>query len=62
METIPIDLIFKDGSAHLSTFKAWKYLLNRAKKSIDLVAFYWNLQSDQNITKFSQEVLQIKFY
>lgn len=45
VETIPSVLIFDNTSfTYSSTYEAWKQLLDDARVSIDIAAFYWNLR------------------
>ncbi|CAN7995409.1 unnamed protein product, partial [Ixodes hexagonus] len=52
VESIPENLTYPDGSPeHVSTFEAWKLLLERAEKEIVIASFYWTLRgSDLNDT------------
>ncbi len=45
MESIPENLTYSLRSpVHLSTYRAWKILLDRATESIDIAAMYWTLR------------------
>lgn len=45
VESIPENLTFKSGSPeHMSTFEAWRTLLERAEKDIHIASFYWTLR------------------
>lgn len=45
VESIPENLTYPEGSySTKSTFDAWMFLLNNAKTTLDMTAFYWTLQ------------------
>ncbi|EEC05250.1 conserved hypothetical protein [Ixodes scapularis] len=52
VESIPENLTYPDGlPEHVSTFEAWKTLLEKAEKEILIASFYWTLRgSDLNDT------------
>ncbi|CAH8477766.1 unnamed protein product [Heterobilharzia americana] len=47
VESIPENLTFSSGSPkYLSTYFAWKTLINSAKKNISIASFYWSLLAE----------------
>ncbi|XP_065833347.1 5'-3' exonuclease PLD3-like isoform X2 [Oscarella lobularis] len=45
VESIPENLTFSPGSpTHLSTYNAWRYLIESARATIDIGSFYWTLR------------------
>ncbi|ESN90181.1 hypothetical protein HELRODRAFT_116577 [Helobdella robusta] len=56
VETIPENLTYPSGSIEsMSTFDAWMFLLKNAKKSVDLISFYW-LMMDRPETNSSLDI------
>ncbi|XP_016964242.1 5'-3' exonuclease PLD3 [Drosophila biarmipes] len=47
VESIPVGLKYPEGSPKfLSTYEAWKQLLDSAKSSLDIASFYWTLKAE----------------
>ncbi|CAH8446668.1 unnamed protein product [Schistosoma mattheei] len=48
VESIPENVTFSMGSPkHLSTYMAWKLLIDSAEKNISIASFYWSLSVDK---------------
>ncbi|KAH8853512.1 Phospholipase D3 [Schistosoma japonicum] len=63
VESIPENLTFSPGSPkHLSTYLAWKFLIDSAKTNISIASFYWSLFVDEKFnfttTEQGSDILQ----
>ncbi|VDD86126.1 unnamed protein product [Enterobius vermicularis] len=56
VETIPTNVSFGNYTENLSTYDAWKQLLDEAERSIDITVFYWNLRDSNNYSTSWQSV------
>lgn len=59
VESIPENVTFSMGSPkHLSTYMAWKLLIDSAEKNISIASFYWSLSVDKkfNFTATEQVI------